>query len=90
MCKCLRKPYITIFLKLRGFLPAINTWVDRKSTDCHFITYPQHGQMSMFWTLIFLNLIRWIQLCIKKNLGFVDCWDKFIIKLVLKNVIKLA
>ena len=39
---------------------------------------------------LFCNLIRWIQLCDKKNLTFVDCCDKFLIKLVLKNVIKLA
>ena len=42
----------------------------------------------MFRTLI-LNLIRLIQLCDKKNLTFVDRWDK-IIQLVLKSVIKLA
>ena len=39
---------------------------------------------------LFFNLICWIQLCDKKNLTFVDCWDKIFIKLVLKNVIKLA
>ena len=48
-----------------------------------------HGQMSMFWTL-FLNLIRWTQLCDKKNLTFVDCCDKKIIEPVLENIIKLA
>ena len=47
------------------------------------------GQISIFWNLIF-NLIRWIQLCDKKNLIFVECCDKIFIKLVLKNVIKLA
>ena len=36
------------------------------------------------------NLIRWIQICDKKNLTFVDCCDKIFIKLALKNVIKLA
>ena len=40
--------------------------------------------------LLYFNLIRLIQLCDKKNLTFVDYWDKFFIKLVLKNVIKLA
>ena len=46
--------------------------------------------MSMLWTLIFLSLIRWIQLCDKKNQTFLDCCDKIFIKLALKNVIKLA
>ena len=54
-----------------------------------------HGQMSMFWTLVF-NLICWNQLCDKKNLTFVDRCDKillnssYFIKLVLKSVINLA
>ena len=39
---------------------------------------------------LFFNLIHQIQLCDKKNLLFVDCWDKNFIKFVLKNVIKLA
>ena len=42
----------------------------------------------MIWTLIF-NLIRLIQLCDKKNLTFVEKSRNYI-KLVLKNVIKLA
>ena len=42
-----------------------------------------------FWPLFF-NLIRLIQLCDKKNLTFVDCWDKIISKFVFKNVINLA
>ena len=46
--------------------------------------------MSLFLTLIFFHLIRWIQLCEKKNLTFVDCCDEFCIKLVLQNFIKLA
>ena len=28
---------------------------------------------------LFFNLIRLIQLCDKKNLTFVDCWDKIIL-----------
>ena len=36
------------------------------------------------------NLIRWIQLCDKRNLTFVDSCDKNFIKLILKNVMKLA
>ena len=48
-----------------------------------------HGQMRMFWTLIFRFNSGWIQLCGKKNLTFVDCCDFCFIKLVLKNVIKL-
>ena len=36
------------------------------------------GEMSMFWNLIF-NLIRWIQLCDKKNLTFADCFDKMLL-----------
>ena len=32
----------------------------------------------VFWTPIF-NLIRLIQLCNKKNLTFVDCWDKILL-----------
>ena len=48
-----------------------------------------HGQMSMFWTLIF-QFNSLIPLCDKKNLPFVDCCDKIFIKLVLKKVIKLA
>ena len=39
---------------------------------------------------LFFNSIRWIQLCVKKNLTFVDCCDIFFLKLVLKNVMKLA
>ena len=35
---------------------------------------------------LFFNRIRWIQLCDKKNLKFVDCCDNFFIKLVPKNV----
>ena len=35
---------------------------------------------------ILFNLIRWIELCVKKNLTFVDCEIKFI-KLILKTVI---
>ena len=46
-------------------------------------------EMSIFGTL-YCNIIRWIQLCDKKNLAFVDCCDEILfIKLVLKNVIKL-
>ena len=39
---------------------------------------------------LFFKLIRWIQLCDKKNLSFVDYCDTIFIKLVMKNVIKLA
>ena len=39
---------------------------------------------SRFGTLFF-NLIRWIQLCDKKNLTFVDCCDK-ILKCSLNNI----
>ena len=35
------------------------------------------------------NLIRWIQLCDKKHLTFIDSCEKKIMKVVLKNVIKL-
>ena len=42
-----------------------------------------------FGPLLF-NLIRWIQLCDKKNLTFVDCCHTILHKLVLKNFIKLA
>ena len=38
-----------------------------------------HGQMSMFWTLFFSNLIRWIQLFDEKYLTFVDCCDKILL-----------
>ena len=48
-----------------------------------------HGQMSMFWNLIF-NLIRWIQLCDKDNLTFVEYCDKILSNSSWKNVIKLA
>ena len=48
-----------------------------------------HGQMSMFWNLIFY-LIRCIQLCDKKDLTFVDCCDKMLLNSLRKNVIKLA
>ena len=39
---------------------------------------------------LFFNLIRWIQLCDKKDLTFVDYWDKILSKSSWKNVIKLA
>ena len=45
--------------------------------------------MSIFWTFFF-NIIRSIHLCDKKDLTFVDCWDKIILNFVLKNVIDLA
>ena len=39
-----------------------------------------HGQMSMFWNLIFfLYLICWIQSCDKKNLTFDDCCDRILL-----------
>ena len=44
----------------------------------------------VYFVPLFFNTIRLIQLCDKKNLTFVDCWDKNYIKLVLKNVIKRA
>ena len=41
-----------------------------------------HGQMSMFWTHIYIFFfffqIRWIQLCDKKNLTCVNCCDKIL------------
>ena len=40
--------------------------------------------------LLFFNLIQLIQLCDKKNLTFIDSWDKIILNLSWKNVIKLA
>ena len=39
---------------------------------------------------LFFNLSRLIQLCDKKNLTFVDCWDKMILNSSWKNVIKRA
>ena len=39
---------------------------------------------------LFFNLIRWIQLCDKKNLTFVDCCDKILLNSSWKDVIKLA
>ena len=37
-----------------------------------------HGEMSMYGTL-FIYLIRWIQLCDKKNPTFVDYCDKILL-----------
>ena len=59
---------------------------------------PKHGRLTWsneyvlesYFFFFFIYLIRWIELCDKKNLTFVDCCDKFLLKLVLKNVIKLA
>ena len=45
-----------------------------------------HSQLGMFWTL-FSNLIRWIQLCDKKNLTVVDYSDKKFIELVVKKLL---
>ena len=39
---------------------------------------------------LFFNLIRWIQLCDKKNLTFVDSCDKKLLKHILKNAIELV
>ena len=47
------------------------------------------AKIVCFGPLVF-NIIRLVQLCDKKNLTFVDCWDKNYTKLVLKKVIKLA
>ena len=45
--------------------------------------------MQKLKRLYFFNLIRLIQLCERKNLTFIDCWDE-IYSLILKNVINLA
>ena len=49
-------------------------------------TWPNEYVLDLY----FFNLIRWIQSCDKKNLAYVDCLDKNLIKPVLKNVIKFA
>ena len=38
----------------------------------------------------FFNLIRWVQLCDKKNLKLVDCSDKILLNSSCKIVIKRA
>ena len=43
-----------------------------------------------YGTLFIINLIRWIQLCDKKNLPFVDSCDKILLNSSWKNVIRLA
>ena len=40
-------------------------------------SYAKHGQMSKFWTFFF-NSVCLIQLFDKKNLTFVDYWDKIL------------
>ena len=42
-------------------------------------------QKGYVWNLTFFTLFRWIQLCDKKNLTFLDCCDQIFIELVLKN-----
>ena len=44
----------------------------------------------VYFRPLFFNLIRLIQLCDKKNLTFVDCWDRILLNSSWKNVIKLA
>ena len=44
----------------------------------------------VFFGPLFFNLIRLIRLCDKKNPTFLDRWEFFFIKLVMKNVIKPA
>ena len=39
---------------------------------------------------LFFTLIGWIQLCDKKNMTFIDCYDKILLNESWKNVIKLA
>ena len=89
---------ITNFLVLHTceirFHDVINRTVHMFTSS--YAKIPKHGQMIN--GTLFLNLIRWILFCDKKKLTFVDCCDKKnyetrlkkIMKLVLKNVIKLA
>ena len=51
---------------------------------------PNHGQMSMLLDPYFFNSIRWIRLYDKKESGVRSLLISNFIKLVLKNVIKLA
>ena len=45
----------------------------------HMYSYADpHGELVCFGPLLF-NLIRWIQLWDKKNMTFVDCFDKILL-----------
>ena len=54
---------------------------------CHPMQKFQNMAKWVCFGPLFFNLIRLIQLCDKKNLTFVDCWDKMLFNLSWKTLL---
>ena len=67
-------------------------WWCHRSKQCTYVFLRKNSKTWLTYIAqwVYFNLIHWIQLCDKKNLTFVDCWDKILLNSSWKNVIKLA